>query len=238
MKAIGVIEMDENSNRQFKNLPSHLKPRERLVQLGLEALREDELMAILIGSGTRGENVIKVAGNVLERIKQEPNFNDITVEELENIKGIGRAKAATILAGVELGRRLFMEEKRRSIQIKNPSSVADYYYRKLCHKMKEHFCILLLDTKNRILSEEMVSEGSLNASIVHPREVFKPAIRKSANSIVLIHNHPSGDVQPSREDIEITKRLVKAGEIIGISVLDHIIVGDKNYLSMKEQSYF
>lgn len=230
--------MEEMKDNAFKNIPSHLKPRERLVQLGLEELEDDELMAILLGSGTKGENVMIVANKVLNAIKLESNFNDITIEELEKIKGIGMAKAATILAGVELGRRLFMEEKRRNIQIRNPETIADYYFHKLAHKMREHFCILLLDTKNRIISEEQISEGSLNASIVHPREVFKSAIRKSANSIVLIHNHPSGDVEPSREDIEITKRLVKAGEIIGIIVLDHIIVGDKNFLSMKEKSYF
>ena len=227
----------EKSENEFKYLPSHLKPRERLCEMGVEELFDTELMAILLGSGSKDENVMVVAKKVLDLIRQESNFQDISIQELIKIKGIGKAKASTILAGVELGRRLFMQSKKRKIQITKPQTIAEYYYEKLCHKMTEHFCILLLDTKNRIICEELISQGSLNASIVHPREVFKPAIRKSAHSIVLIHNPPSGDVSPSHEDIEITKRLSESGRIIGVSVLDHLIIGDKKFLSLKEKGY-
>lgn len=230
--------MERKDIRLIKDFSPEEKPREKLKNLGLHAVENVELMAILLGSGTKGENVLQLADKVLDMIKHELFFQEISLEDLMEIKGIGLSKASTILAGIELGRRLQLEDNRRSIQINNPQSIADYYYTKLRHEMKEHFCVLLLDTKNRIIAEEKISEGSLNASIVHPREVFKPAIRKSANSVILIHNHPSGDTEPSREDIEVTKRLVEAGEIIGISVLDHIIIGDHQYLSMKKESYF
>lgn len=160
---------------------------------------------------------------------------DATVEELSKIKGIGTAKAVQIKAAVELGRRISSYRGRQQVTITSPLDVKDLLMEEMRFLEKEHFKAILLNTKNHVISIEDISIGSLNSSIVHPREVFKPAIKRSSASVILVHNHPSGDPTPSREDIEVTSRLVNAGNVLGIAVLDHVIIGNNSILSLKEQ---
>ena len=230
------------SNEERKNIDNSIKyeeflPREKLQRYNLEPMTDQELMAILLRTGTKDQGVMELADTVLKFLASEPNLSDLQLEELMTIKGVGLSKATIILSGLELGKRLHKIRKRDDIRITDPKTVADYYFPTLGQIRTERFMVLHLDTKNRVIYEETVSEGSLNASIVHPREVFKSAIRKCANRIFLVHNHPSGDTNPSREDLEVTKRLVVSGQLLGIEVLDHVIIGDNEYLSMKEEGY-
>ena len=163
-------------------------------------------------------------------------LSHVTVEELTKIKGIGQCKAAQIIAAIELGKRLSSSSGDDKLKVDSPLVIAELLMEEMRYLTKEHFKIAILDTKNQIISIENISIGNLNASIVHPREVFNIAIKRSANSIILVHNHPSGDPTPSTEDINITHRLIDAGNIIGIKVLDHIIIGDNKYISFKQKN--
>ncbi len=214
------------------------RPREKMRDFGPSVLSSEELLAILLGTGSKRQNAIELASKVLNEIKSQNNFNDITLEELMEIDGIGLSKACTIIASLELVKRLNIRQSTKEYKINNPKSLANIFMHQLSKELREHFYIILLDTKNNIISKEEISIGTLNSSLVHPREVFKPAIKKSAKSIILLHNHPSGDVNPSNEDIRLTLRLEEAGRIIGIEVLDHLIIGDGEFLSFKEKSYF
>lgn len=223
----------------IRDLPYSERPRERLANLGPEALSAQELLALLLGRGVKGESVMVTAQRLLSQFGNLQAIADASLQELTAIKGIGLAKAAQIKAAFELNRRLEMPTawgERKAI-IQTPEDAVVQVKSKLRGKKKEHFLVLLLNTRNYLLAEPReVSRGSLDASIVHPREVFKEAISVSAASVIFAHNHPSGDPQPSQEDISLTRRLVEAGEIVGIAVLDHIIVGDKEYLSMKSKN--
>ena len=195
----------------IKELEETDKPREKLYKFGLENLSEYELIAILIRSGSKKE------------------------DDLMKIDGIGLSKACSIVSALELSKRLNMRECVDNFSIGSPKSVADIFMNILRDEMKEHFYVLLLDTKNKIISWDEISKGDLNSSIVHPREVFKYALRYSANSIICLHNHPSGDPTPSSQDIDITKRLEEVGDLVGIRLLDHIIIGYNKYVSLKEK---
>ena len=220
-----------------KNLPEDERPREKLLAYGAKSLSNIELLAILLHSGTRKKSVLQVAQELLAKYSSEGlgSIVNLPIKELIQIEGIGPAKIATLLASIELGLRLAKNPSANKYTIRTPEDVANYAMPRLRYEKREHFAILLLDTKNHVMSFPDISIGSLNASIVHPREVFRCAISSSASSIVLVHNHPSGDPTPSREDIQITKRLVEAGKIIDIEILDHIIIGDNKYTSLKEQ---
>jgi len=221
------------------DLPLSERPRERLLKLGSEALSAPEVLALILGRGIKGESVMMTSQKLLSRFGSLKGVANASVEELTQTKGIGPAKAAQIKAVLELSKRLEADagEKPKPV-LKSPEDVASVMKSKLKGKKKEHFLVLCLDTRNRLINWKPVSIGSLDTSIVHPREVFKEAVSSSAASVIFVHNHPSGDPEPSEEDIELTKRLVKAGEIIGIDVLDHIIVCDKNYLSLKAKNLF
>ena len=221
------------------DLPLSERPRERLLKLGSEALSAQEILALLLGRGVRGESVMVTAQRLLSRFGNLNRIANASVEELTEINGIGPAKAAQIKAAVELSKRLEspVQEGEKPV-LKSPVDVVKLIKMKLKGKKKEHFLVLCLDTRNHLINCKSVSVGSLDTSVVHPREVFKEAITASAASVIFAHNHPSGDPEPSEEDIELTKRLVKAGEIIGIDVLDHIIVCDKGYLSLKAKNLF
>jgi DNA repair protein RadC len=221
------------------DLPLSERPRERLFKLGSEALSAQEILALILGRGIKGESVMLTSQKLLSRFGNLKGVTDASVEELTQTKGIGPAKAAQIKAALELSKRLETDvgEKPQPV-LKSPEDVAALMRGKLKGKKKEHFWVLCLDTRNRLINYKPVSIGSLDTSIVHPREVFKEAVSSSAASVIFVHNHPSGDPEPSKEDIELTKRLVKAGEIIGIDVLDHIVVCDKNYLSLKAKNLF
>ena len=218
----------------LRDLPMSERPRERLFRHGIEALSSQEILALVLGKGIKDEPVMAATHRLLSTFGSLRGIADASLEELMQIPGIGPAKAAQLKAAFELGSRADAHaEPRKKRSVSSPSDAVAQIRGKLKHKKKEHFWVLLLDTRNNVIKMSEISVGSLNASIVHPREVFKEAISATAASIILLHNHPSGDLQPSEEDIKITKSLVKAGELMGIEVLDHIIVSSTDYISMK-----
>jgi DNA repair protein RadC len=212
-------------------------PRERLLRYGAQVLRNDELLAILLQAGTRSVSVHELANRVLSAVGGLYGLLDSAVEELMSIPGIGAAKALQIAAAVELGRRIVRRPSEDKLRIRNADDAAEYVMDRMRHLKKEHFVTLHLDTKHCVIGEELISVGSLDASIVHPREIFKPAVKRSASAILCIHNHPSGDPEPSPEDIAVTRRLCEAGRLLGIDVLDHIVVGDGRYVSLRAEGY-
>ncbi|AEJ43835.1 RadC family protein [Alicyclobacillus acidocaldarius] len=212
-------------------------PRERLMRLGPSALRVDELLACIMQSGNGKQNVYEIAQSLCRHLGDLDRLADLEVAELLTVPGIGPAKAVQIAAAVELGRRVVRKPPNDKRQIRTAEDAAKYVMDRLRYLKKEHFVTLLLDTKHRVLAEDMSSVGSLDASIVHPREIFRRAIRISASSILCIHNHPSGDPSPSPEDIAVTRRLVEAGRILGIAVLDHIVIGDGRFVSLRAEGY-
>lgn len=220
-----------------KDLPYEERPREKLLAFGAQYLSNTELLAILLRSGTRQKSALEVAQEILSTYKSDGLASIINVppSELTRIDGLGPVKVATLLAAIELGLRIAKKPSNNKYVIKTPDDVANYAMPRLRYEKREHFALLLLDTKNQVITFPDVSIGSLNASIVHPREVFRCAISHCASSIILVHNHPSGDPSPSKEDINVTWRLIKSGKILDIEILDHIIIGDNKYTSLKQQ---
>jgi len=234
-----------NSNKKsarksftIHDLPVPERPRERLQQFGVEALSAQEILAVIMGRGVSGESVMVTAQRLLSQFGSLKGIAAASVEELSKIKGIGIAKACQIKAAFELTNRLDQAETEDRQVVKTPENVAGLVQSRLRDKKKEYFLALLLDTRNQLIRVAEVSVGSLDSSIVHPREVFKEAISASAAAVIFVHNHPSGDTQASEDDIKLTKRLVEAGEIVGIDVLDHVIIGDRKYLSLKREGLF
>ncbi|UTR11239.1 DNA repair protein RadC [Evansella sp. LMS18] len=221
----------------IRDVPKSERPRERLLKEGPQTLSNQELIALLLGSGTKEESVIHLSARVIQHFDGLKLLKEASVKELQDIRGIGEAKAVQLKAAIELGKRISKFTIEDRYTIRSPEDVANYVMEEMRHLTQEHFVALYLNTKNHVLHKQTVFIGSLNASIVHPREVFKEAFRYSAASIVCLHNHPSGDVSPSHEDIEVTKRLVECGRMLGIDVLDHVIIGDKRFCSLKEKGY-
>jgi len=221
------------------DLPISERPRERLQKLGVEALSTQEILALILGRGVAGESVMVTAQRLLSQFGNLKGIASASVEELSQVKGIGVAKSSQIKAAFELANRLegYSEAGDKPV-IKTPDDVAGLVKGRLKGKKKEHFLALLLDTRNQLIKVAEISIGSLDTSIVHPREVFKEAISASAASVIFVHNHPSGDPTASEDDIKLTKRLAEVGEIMGIDVLDHIIITDKKYLSLKREGLF
>lgn len=219
----------------IKELPEDLRPRERLLKEGAGSLSEVELLAILLRTGSKEATALDLAAVLMTKFKNLRCLVDASVEELGEIKGVGLAKACQIKAALELARRLARYTEAPRPLIKSPDDAAALVMEEMRCLDREHFRVLLLNTKNQVVGVDEVSVGTLNYSAVHPRELFRRAIKRSAASVILVHNHPSGDPTPSREDIEITGRLVEAGRIIGIQVLDHIIVGEKRFVSLKAE---
>ncbi|HEY4389935.1 MAG TPA: DNA repair protein RadC [Paenibacillus sp.] len=219
----------------LRDLPSEERPRERMMEFGAGALSQAELLAILLRTGTKNESAVHMAQRILSNIGGIRGLVDLSLDELTEMKGIGMAKAVQIKAGIELGQRLAKSRLPEAVSIRSPHDAANILMEQLRYLSKEHFVCLFLNTKNHIIAQETLSIGSLNASIVHPREVFRAAIKCSSASIVCAHNHPSGDPTPSPEDIQMTRRLCEAGEIVGIDVLDHVVIGDGQFVSLKEQ---
>lgn len=216
------------------DLPLEERPRERLINFGEQALSLHELLQIILGRGVRGESVSITAQKLLSHFGGLERLSQASVYELSLIKGIGLAKAAQIKAAFEIGRRLFTgNQNYKNKELTNPEKVYKLIKSKLKNYHKEHFYIIILNSRNHKIEE--VSVGTLNASIVHPREVFSEAIRNNAASVIFAHNHPSGDPEPSKDDLEITKKLADSGKILGIEVLDHIIATKDKFLSFKEQ---
>ncbi len=214
---------------KIKGLPRVDRPREKLIRYGTEKLTDKELLAIILNSGLKGKNVLQLADEVDRLIKQN---HKIDFRTFNKVSGLGMVKKCILLACLELGKRWYANKK--SVFIMNPKKVFNEL-KNIRSSKKEHFIVFFLDVRNQVIKREIISIGILNSSLVHPREVFEPAIKNTASQIIITHNHPSGDSQPSTEDIQITKRLVKAGEILGIEIIDHVIVTADSYFSMKEK---
>lgn len=228
-----------NNRLRMKDLPISERPYEKMESLGSEVMSNAELLAIIIKTGSRNETSIDLAHRILKQDEEQQGLAFLhhqTLEQLMSIKGIGRVKALQIKALTEFSKRISTAygSPKKTI-VKSPEDIVALLMEEMRHLKKEIFKVVLMNTKNHVIKSVNVSVGSLNASIVHPREVFSEAIKVSCSSMILAHNHPSGDPEPSREDIETTARLVKAGNIIGIKVLDHIIIGNGIYVSLKEK---
>jgi DNA repair protein RadC len=217
---------------RIKDLHKVDRPREKLINYGPKKLSTTELLAIIIGSGYTGKNVISLAGEILRK-NTIKGLKRLKYDLLKKEKGIGSAKATQLIAAIELGRRIYKQEE--VIKFQEPKDVYNHL-KDLKSKKKEHFVALYLNSQNELIHQETISIGSLNASIVHPREVFEPAIKHLAAGIIVAHNHPSGKDTPSKEDEQITKDLIKSGEILGIEIYDHIIITNKSYHSFKKNN--
>lgn len=217
--------------------PQGERPRERLLKEGAEILSDAQLLAILLRTGSDRANAVELAIYLLEQFHALPNLAQLSISELCSIRGIGPAKAALLKAALELGRRSLSSPLSHGMKLVTSRHVFDHFSPHLKHVKKEIFKIILLDQKNKVIRDVNISEGSLTATVVHPREVFNPAIRDSAASVIFLHNHPSGDPTPSQEDKEMTQRLVAAGELIGIQVLDHLVIGGNTYFSFADSGY-
>ncbi|TET54050.1 MAG: JAB domain-containing protein [Actinobacteria bacterium] len=220
------------STSKIADMPRVERPREKIIHYGPEKLSNSELLAIILRTGTQGTNVVDLASKVLKKLGSE-KLPYLKHKELKDFPGIGTTKACEIVACFELGKR-FLKDKKASLFI-SPKDVWDEL-KDIRASKKEHFIVFYLDTKNQEIKREIISVGSLNANLVHPREVFEPAVKNLAAQIIIAHNHPSGNLKPSTKDLKITKRLVEAGKILGIEVIDHIIVSKESFLSLKEQA--
>ncbi len=225
-----------DKKRTVKEWPEGERPRERLIAKGADSLTDAQLLAIILRTGSGNRSAVDLGMELLDKFTNLEGIANAGIDEMigkNGVKGIGKAKAAEIKAAIEIGRRQ-QKPKLSGASLCSSTDVVDYYRPRLKDLKKEVFKCVLLDTKNRVIREDEVSVGSLSASIVHPRETFKTAIRESAAALIFIHNHPSGDTRPSQEDILLTKRLVQAGDVLGIRVLDHIIIGDVLHFSFRD----
>lgn len=225
----------------IREWPEADRPREKLLENGPETLSNAELLAILLrtGDASTGQSALDHGRALMTTFEGSfRRLDQASVQELCAIKGIGPAKAAQIKAALEIAKRFAQEEIKRGEQFRSSADVFHHYRERLGNLRKEEFHVLLLDAKNRKLKDVRISEGSLTSSLVHPREVFLPVIRESAAAVILIHNHPSGDPQPSQEDLQITRRLREVGEVMGVRVLDHIVIGKGRYVSFVDDGYW
>ena len=221
--------------KTIKEIPLNDRPREKMAANGAAVLTDAELIAILLRTGTAEKSAIDIASEMTANGGLYKRLAGITrLNELTNIKGLGQAKAATVLAALEIGRRIASAKPLEKIHLSCPQDVADFLMPRLRYAAKEQFVVILLNGKNKVIGTEVVSEGSLNSSIVHPREVYAPAMLHHAAAIMVAHNHPSGDPKPSLEDEEVTRMLSRSGKVLGIPMIDHVIIGDGNYYSFLE----
>lgn len=224
-----------NNSLKITDLPCNERPRERIIRYGAAGLSNSELLAVVLRCGTKSENIINLCNRLLKETGGLNGLFDLSSEEFMKIRGIGAAKAAQLLSIAELTKRFKSFKSGDEIKIKSPGDAADILMEEMRYLKEEHLKVILLNTKNIVISIKDVSIGSLNSSIVHPREVFIEAIKKSSASILICHNHPSGDPTPSNEDIGITRRLKECSKILGIVMLDHLIIGNGTYISLKEK---
>ena len=231
---------DESKQLMMKDLPASERPREKLMNHGAEALSNAELLAILLRTGTQEESVMRLAERILIEAGEDGlgGLAHSSIESLMKRKGVGEAKAITIAAALELGKRVAIGNSKKRVIIRSSDDIANYTMPRLRYCDREHFYAILLNTKNHIIASPLISIGTLSESLVHPRELFKEAINHSSSSIILVHNHPSGDPSPSREDIMMTRRIIEGGRLLDIQILDHVIIGDNTYISLREQGYF
>ena len=220
---------------KIKSLPLHSRPREKLNRYGASQLKDYELIALLLRTGTAKKDVLQIASQLLHGKKLE-DLAAFSWDRLKKIEGLGESKAASLHAAFEIGKRICDSESQTEVSLNSPADVAKEL-RDIRSAKKEHFILLLLNARNHLIKKETVSIGTLSASLVHPREVFEPAIRYNSAAVIVAHNHPSGDPTPSDADIKITAQLIQAGTILGIEVLDHVILARQRYLSMKAEGY-
>lgn len=223
------------SNFTLRDLPPEEKPRERLKKVGVDNLSIQELLALIIEKGKKGWNVLTVAQNLLAHFGNLAKIKEASIEELQKVKGIGLATACKLQAAFKLGEKTLVKQKECGEKIETLEDIYNLLKNDLTEKKKEHFKLLSLNSRNQLISVDEVSIGTLDASLVHPREVFEPAVRNLAAQIILAHNHPSGDPEPSEDDLEITQKLVEAGKILGIEVIDHMIIVKNGFFSFKEK---
>lgn len=220
---------------KFKNIPDMEKPRERLIKYGVENLSNEELLAIILKTGSKKCNVKELANNILCEFKSIKDLRNIRINNLINIDGVGKIKAIELVAAIELGKRVYYEEDYNElVSLTNPNTIIKYFNNLFKDEKQECFYVIYLDSKNKYIDMKMLYKGILNRSLVHPRDIFKEAYLLSANSFICVHNHPSGDATPSEEDINITNNLKQLGNIHGIKLLDHIVIGNDNYYSFYE----
>jgi DNA repair protein RadC len=230
-----MTDNDEVRRFTIKELPADERPREKLLANGPAAMSNAELIAILLRSGIRKDSAVRLAEQLLIKYGGLAGLGAITPQELSRVKGIGAAKAVAIIAAVELGKRMRELAPAERPVINSPEDAANLMMPRMRYETKERFVVLLLSTKNHILATPTVSIGTLNASMVHPRELFREAINYNAAAVILVHNHPSGDPSPSKDDIALTRKIFEAGCLLDIAILDHVIIGDGKYVSLKEK---
>lgn len=219
---------------KIKDIPSFERPRERALQIGLEHLSNEDLLAIILGSGTSSLSAKEVSLHLLSKLQSLSSLQEESVESLSHIKGIGKVKALHLLASIELGKRVLMKNSKNHFRYTNPKDIFESVRYLFTGKKQEYFYALYFNQKQELLERKLLFMGTVNRSVVHPREVFKEAYLLSASSVICIHNHPSGDVTPSMEDIRVTKALIEIGEMNGIPILDHLVVSDDAYYSFRE----
>ena len=217
------------------DLPQEERPRERLKRVGVDNLSIQELLALVIEKGGKKGNVLTIAQNLLAKFGNLNEIKEASIEELKEVDGIGFATACKLKAALKLGEKALTKHKRYGHKITSPEDVFQLLKNEIGNKKKEHFRILSLTTRKQLINIDKVSTGSLDSSIAHPREVFQPAIENSAASIILVHNHPSGDPTPSNDDIKLTERLIEAGKLLGIDVDDHVIITDESFVSLRSE---
>lgn len=223
-----------------KELPMSERPYEKCEKYGAGALSDAELLAVILRTGSKQQRVMDVAMNILNYPSGPQGLkglNYLTMKELTKIKGVGRVKALELLCLTEITKRMAKEIHRDGLKLVTPQSVANYYMQDMRHLTREQVLLLMMDSKNKLLKDMIISEGTVNTSIMPTREIFVQAVKYEAVNIIMLHNHPSGDPSPSSEDIRVTKRLSEAGNLIGITLMDHIIIGDNRYVSLKEQGF-
>jgi DNA repair protein RadC len=232
--------MDENEETEsysptIKDLPADLRPRERLERVGEQALSTAELLAIILRTGVGGQNALSLATMLLSQFGGLAGLARASFAEIQDVKGMGFAKSAQVKAALELGRRMLLAAPEDRLAVRSPADLAQVLIAQMSHLDQEQLCTVFLDTRNRVLGSEMIYRGSLNASYIRIAEVFRAAVRRNCASIIVAHNHPSGDPSPSPEDVAVTRELVAAGRLLNVEVLDHLVVGQQRFVSLRER---
>ncbi len=227
-------------NENFHNLPQEDKPYERCIRHGVQSLSNRDLLAVILRTGAKGRNVMELAGELLRLVPEREGFTGLrrlSLDELSKVKGIGKVKAVQLKCLLEIARRMAREEAGEGTYFTSPSAVANYYMEDLRHEEQEVLLLLMLNQRGRLIKERYMFKGTVNASVISPREIFVEALAARAVQIILLHNHPSGDASPSQEDLNVTRRIKEAGQLLGIALTDHIIIGEHAYVSLREEHY-
>ena len=222
------------------DLPQEDRPYERCIRHGVQSLSNRDLLAVILRTGAKGRNVLELAGDLLKLVPEREGFTGIrrlSLDELSKVKGIGKVKAVQLKCLLEIARRMAREEAGEGTHFTSPSAVANYYMEDLRHEEQEVLLLLMLNQRGRLIKERYMFKGTVNASVISPREIFVEALAARAVQIILLHNHPSGDASPSQEDLNVTRRIKEAGQLLGIALTDHIIIGEHAYVSLREEHY-